>query len=399
MTASQDNVLVSVAADVGAGVLLTSGGAVSVGVLLRALKAGLGHYEAEQRARGRARRAQAAMTEASLEQDWFASEEISGTVDEILAVADEVWRDGHVGSATQRKDRSYIERWAHSMAADIGAGVRLAGEPTVDILGVINRPGESEDRIVLRVRLRLSADRAQGWGHAHADLRWTLGRRNHAWTLLSIDTDPLAEPLMKGPLIPAQWADDERLLEESLAELAEDDADHTVNPSELVSADLSAAQQLIELASVDGRFDPELLDARIRHIVGAWEEASTGSSAPLAAAASHQTVGLLLYPPLGDRPASTRLVLRDAVIERWTATELAISSVLYQITIALLVSATGYLVNWPDGTYRSGNIETRHEINLVWTLGLTNSRTDRWRLISTTNPAQAVPDINGPARP
>jgi hypothetical protein len=379
---------VSIAADVGAGGFLTAVVVWSGVTWFGVARSALNRCGAEHRARTRARQAQAALTEASLEDDWFSTEDVLGTVEEILTVAEAVWRDGRPGSEPARRDAAYIERWATSVATDIGEGVRLARKPTVDILGVTDRPGESEDRIVLRVRLRCHcAQRATGTGHmVRVDMRWTLGRKYHAWTLLSIDHDPLAPPLLNGPLIPAEWADEGRLREESLVELAHGNESHMTELGQLVGADAPTSRQLTELAQLDGRFDPDLLAMRVRHIVEAWEEASTGSGEPLAAVASSEALAVLLYPRAAGSGPDVRRVLRDAVIEQWAASELLIASVPYSVDITLVVSALSYLVNWPNGTYRSGNAETRHEMSLVWTLALTQSHPAAWHLISSTNP-------------
>ena len=379
----------SIVEDVGGGALLGTVCVASGAYWVSLARDGLRRYEAEHRAHDRARQAQAAVTEASLEADWFAPEAIHATVVEILEVAAALWEDDQLEAATPRQDRAYIERWARSIAAGMGTGVRLASEPTFDVLGITNRPGESEDRIVLRVRLRLVC--AHPAPHAprvrRADLRWTLGRRNHAWTLLSIDADPLADPLLDGQLTPARWADDERLEEESLIELAGESAGGPVDLSQLVVTGMPAPQQLLELAQLDGRFDPSLLEARIRHIVGAWEEASTGAIEPLAAVASPEGAGELLYPGSEGRSPSCRWVLRDAVIDAWAASELRIVAVPYRVTIDLLLSAIGYLVDWPSGTYRAGNPARRRQMRLSWTLELSDATPAGWQLVASSDPS------------
>jgi hypothetical protein len=382
---------VSTLADVGAGVFVVAAAAVPAKLGFSAAKAGLRRHEAELHARDRARRAEAAVTEASLEAEWFDRDEIFQAVHEILAVAGDVWH-GSQRDGAWRQDERLIERWAESVRSALGDGVQPVGKPAVNVLQVINRLGEDEDRIVLRVRVRF---RPAHHGFAEprtvrADFRWTLGRVHRAWALLSVNTDPLAGRVLDGPLIVADWADQDRLREQTLLELADADiVGPGVDLGSLVSAGLPAPQQLVELAHMDGRFDPDLLSARIAHIVQAWEEACTGSPKPLAYVTSPEAFDALLHPRSSDR--TRRMIIRDAVVDRWEPTELVLSGASPEIKISLTVSAVRYLLGNLDVTRAGHTTSARHHIALGWTLALTHSKPAAWALAITTNPARDVP--------
>lgn len=384
----QDNWWVSTLADVGAGVFVTGVVGTSDAFVLSLVRGGLKRHEVELHARARARQAEAAVTEASFEAGWFAPDEIRSAVEEILALAHSVWL-GPGREVKCRADRRLIERWAQSVIAALGDGVQPVGEPAVDILQVINRVGEDEDRIELRVRLafRRAHHRLAEPRTVNADFRWTLGRVDRAWRLLSVDSDPLADQVLDRPFIVAGWADFERLREETLRELGDADAvGPEVDLAELISPDLSVHGQLVELAVLDSRFDQDLLSASIAHIVQAWEEACSGSPKPLALVTSPEAFDALLRPAPGDE--TRRLLIKNAVVDRWDPTGLVLSAVPPEIEISLTVSAVRFIVENLDGsTHAVGSIDGRYPFDLSWTLALTNAKPAAWALAATTNPA------------
>lgn len=144
---------VPVAEEIAAGAALI---AVVGGSWLTVVRGRWGHWRAERAERRLARRARVAAIEASEDDEGFSPEVIRAAVADILEIAQELWRtDGRPRTST-RDDAGLIGRWAESISKWGGRGsVRLAGEPRVDLLRVVNRPGEHEDRAVVRVRLRV----------------------------------------------------------------------------------------------------------------------------------------------------------------------------------------------------------------------------------------------------
>jgi hypothetical protein len=347
----------------------------------------------ERQGNERAREAEAAAVEASLTDAVFAPDEVRAAVSALLNRAVQVW-DGEAESTCEGE--VLIERWAESLAAWLGEGVHLIRKPSVDLLQVINRPGETEDRVVVRLRLSLrGAHRTSGQQRdTRIEQRWTLARKHQAWTLGAIDADPLSPSILSQGSIPADWADRERLRETSFAELADaDSVDPRTDLSGLVSPDAMPAQQLIELAQIDGRFNPDLIESRIAHIVDAWEQACTGSHSPLAALTSPAALNRLLY--LSRRNGKDRLVVRDTVLTRWTPEMIDPSSKSPRIDISLTVSAVRYLAT-ANGRHLQGSREARHLIHLKWTLTLDRAQPSGWQLTKTTSPAEALPAHSNP---
>jgi hypothetical protein len=222
--------------------------------------------------------------------------------------------------------------------------------------------------------------------HAHADERWTFGRRGTAWFLLSVGGDPLGGPLLTAPLIPTTSSDTERLREESLAELASaQKVGDDVVLSDLVSSDELPAFALLDLSVVDSRFGPPLIAAELAHLLEAWQGAVIGSEAPLEELASAEARAALLRPSHG-----TRLVVRDAVLKSWEATRLDLSRDPPAVEVTLDVEAVRYVVR-DDGSAVAGNHNDARHMALTWVLELTDSARAPWRLATSSNPAKAIP--------
>jgi len=142
---------------------------------------------AELVGRGRARQAELAAAEAADEDPVFAPDRIRETVTELLGIGESVWLGTKAGGLSERRDGRLIAAWAESRAAALGRGLRLDGEPSVELLQVINRSGQSEDRVIVRVRCWVHSQQpaslpndglVASLGTPHRfklDERWTLG--------------------------------------------------------------------------------------------------------------------------------------------------------------------------------------------------------------------------------
>jgi hypothetical protein len=233
----------------------------------------------------RAIRAHYAAVEASEDTPSFSPEVIDQSVTNIVSLADKLWRTGAFGSSYDGPDAGLVRAWAESWQTTIGRDLEVVGPPSIDLLSVINRNDEDEDRIVARVRLRIHCKHPKGGmlgpHHAHVDQRWTFGRTGSEWFLLSMGGDPLAGPLLMAALIPTPSSDTDRLTEESLAELAAaQKLGHDVSLADLVSPDEPPAVALLDLSVIDGGFLPALIQAELTHLLSAWEGAAVGSEAP-----------------------------------------------------------------------------------------------------------------------
>lgn len=135
---------------------IIGGGAVlaTVGIAWLALaRDALRRWPSERWATRRARQAEAASIEASLEIEAFAPEKVREAVHEILAFATAVWTGTDEPILESHADAGVIRAWALSHGSDTGTHVE--GRPRVDLLRVVNRAGDTEDRVSVRVRGRV----------------------------------------------------------------------------------------------------------------------------------------------------------------------------------------------------------------------------------------------------
>lgn len=356
---------------------------------LLVVASGVRHELAVRRRHVRADRAYYAAIEAAEDEPAFAPDAIRQAIEQMVALADQVWRAQSFADLEDRPDAGLIRAWARARESWLGGALRVRGTPYVELLRVVNRAGESEDRVVARVRIRVRRRRPRldlsAAPRVRLDERWTLGRYDGEWVLLSVEGAALAGPILTAPLIPTAAHDTARLQEESLAELASAQAVPAVSPSELVAADAPPAFALLDLSVVDGRYLPVLVAAQLAHLVEAWEEAVTGSPEPLAALTTDDALTALLRPGPGKR-----LVIRDATLKSWEPVRLELSAQPPMIVVRVEIEAARYVVT-DDGAHRAGNDNESRSIILIWRLELTDAIRTPWRLVGTTNPAHGIP--------
>ncbi len=347
------------------------------------------HERAVLKEHARAARAHLAAVEAAEDDPSFSPDAIEQSVTEIVALAEALWR-GKLSLLDGRPDARLVRAWARSRQSWLDSGLKVKGKPSVDLLRVVNRDDEREVSVVVRVRLRVHCNQPRVGlvpvRHVHLDERWTFGRRKARWALFSVGGDPLAGPVLTAPLVPNRSYDTERLREESLAELANTQkVPDDVALSDLVGADEPPALALLDLSVLDGRFLPALIAAELAHLLEVWEEAVTGSEAPLEELASADARAALLRP--GPRK---RLVMRDGVLRSWEPTRLDLSRRPPAIEVRLDVEAVRYVVT-EGGSFRVGNQTDARRMDLAWVLELTDSALHPWRLTASNSPAEAIP--------
>jgi hypothetical protein len=344
-------------------------------------------WDSEQRAQLRAlawlrvRRAEQAALEASVDDPEYSPEIIRAEVTRMIAAIDEIWRTGAVEG---RRDGPLLKAWATSREQSLRCALRVAGRSRIDILRVINRESDAEDRVIVRVRVHVRRDRRRrlepgetpgvpAIGGLTLDERWTLSQRSGEWYLSSVAGDPLAGPVLSAPLITSPVHDDQRLREASLRELAERHEEPRYSAAELVDRDAPAALALLDLSLADDRFSPMLLGATVAHIVEAWEEASDDPR-PLESVTSEHGINQLLHP---HDPESTTLI-RDATVKHWSVLELYPDHVPPAVLVRVSLRAARYRV--ADG--RSfGDDRKRRDCEVDWELELEGGKQPRWRLI------------------
>lgn len=354
--------------------------------------------QVEHRARQRARRAELAAWAAAEDDPAFAPDRLREVVAHVFDAARAIWDDGSTAVADRRPDAAVVTQWAREKAR-LGSGLRLEAPAELAVLRVVNRHGEDEDRVVVRMRARLHRDRPKpqfrgDLSHLEVpttvklDERWTLGRESERWFLLDVEGDPLAAPVLAAPLITGPTDDDTRLLESSLLELAREDSEGPSKPGELVGESRSPLSALMDLSLVDGRFAPALLEASLARLIETWEEASRGSEQPLLELASPAAVRTLLHPT--EEAFQPRLLIRDASLVRWQLTQFDPAADPPQLIVDLTVEATRFVIDERTGGRIAGSQTARNHMRPAWTLELRDDGPSQWRLIASTHPVEGL---------
>ncbi len=199
---------------------------------------------------------------------------------------------------------------------------------------------------MLRVRQRLTRSQRPTLADPRivvVDQRWTLGHTGRQWTRRSIEADPLAGALLETRLIPDEEADEDRLFEQSLAELARADRQQQqIDLDALVPVGVPGGKRLLELSQLDGRFDVALLDgaaAHHRRLAGGLDRFEH-----TVARVEHPRRGEGLRRPVPNEPACV-LMVKDLRLDHWAVRAVDSARQPPQVKIALKVTAVRYLIN------------------------------------------------------
>jgi predicted lipid-binding transport protein (Tim44 family) len=268
------------------------------------------------------------------------------------------------------------------------------GEPTVEYLGLVNREGEAEDRIVVRITAMLEdyvVDRhgntimKDGETKTTTSLTewWTLHPPGDRWRLLSIESDVEGRHHLTGELIAVPWGDD-RVADAALVETAVADAVPAgVAVSEIAPAvlDADARAAALDLSLADGRFAPDVLSVAARRAVEAWVEAVDGADDALGSLADPGAVEMLLYGPGRDASSSTRVVVRGARVTSLAITALDPHAVPATMTAEVTIRGRRYVEDRDTADVLEGSKSAERETVQRWTFALSDADPARpWRL-------------------
>jgi predicted lipid-binding transport protein (Tim44 family) len=264
-------------------------------------------------------------------------------------------------------------------------------EPAIEYVGLVNREGEDEDRVVVRVHATLDdyvVDR-----HGNTIMKdgatspqtvltewWTLHPPGERWRLLSIETEAEGMHHLESELIAVPWGDS-RVADGALVETAVADAlPAGVAVSEIAPAELDpdARAAALDLALADGRFAPDVLEVAVRRAVEAWVEAIDGEDGALEAVAERPAIDALLYG--GDGSGRTRVVVRGARVAALSITALDAHATPATMTAVVTLKGRRYVEDRDTAAVLSGTKGSDSETVQRWTFALTPGRELPWRL-------------------
>jgi predicted lipid-binding transport protein (Tim44 family) len=276
--------------------------------------------------------------------------------------------------------------------------VQPLGQPKVEYVGLVNRPGEDEDRVTVRIEGRLRDYVEDSYGQrlnrtdALGDVTrvrefWTLGLREGHWVLLSIEQGAEGTHALTEEIIASPWSDERRMRDEALVEGAVADAVPAgTNIAELVDVDFAgdARAAANDLSLADGRFAPDILEVAARRAVAAWVDAIDGDDGVLDAVAHPQAKHELLHP--GDPTRRTRLVVRGLQVRRIGIAGLDAAAQPPTMTIDVRLHGARYVEDRATGEIVAGSQSRAGDFTERWTLALDGPDDQPWRITAVGAP-------------
>jgi len=260
-----------------------------------------------------------------------------------------------------------------------------------EYVGMTNRADDDRDLVVVRVSALLDDYVLDGNGNviphsgnpsteAHLREYWTLGMRDGRWMLLSIEQDDEGEYQLEAPLITLPEDDVGAIRDEAVVELGVDaKAPPGTRLGDLVDVDFAddALTAARDLALIDGRLNPDVIEVSVRRAISGWAEAVDGEDEALLDVAPPAIAQDLLHPD----GAQTRLVVRGPKMRKATVSELDPSD---PIRVAIEAEVTGvrYIEDRDTVAVVSGDKNAERTFTERFVLQLTDDPENPWQLVA-----------------
>lgn len=367
-------------------------------ILLVALVGAIGTLRYRRTRTRRAERVTLAAAEAAQDDPAFAADAVATSAAGLYVDCQTAWDGRDRDRLGELVGGDLLVEW-HRRLDDLDRRrwhnrVTVHGAPQVEYLGLVNRAGEVDDRVVVRVTahqddwIELTDGgvlNREGAASRTVAVRewWTLARRDGRWIVVSIEQDAEGAHHL-GDAIVARPDADERLSDEAVVELAQADAAPAgVATAEIADLDFAgdARTAAMDLALADGRFAPDVLEVAVRRAVAGWAEAIDGEDAPLLAVASPAVTDQLLHP--GDPSGRTRLVVRGPRVRALRITGLDAAAAPARMSVEVDVSGRRYVEDRDTTDVVSGSRSAEARFTERWTLAIDGPADNPWRIVAS----------------
>jgi predicted lipid-binding transport protein (Tim44 family) len=345
----------------------------------------------------RARQVALAAAEAAADDEDFDPDRVAAAAERLCRDLYEAWSAQDRAALRARLGPDLMVEWERRLDDFERRGwhneCEIRNGPRIEYLGLVNRADDADDRVVVRVEATIrdvvrtrsgAVVRRRDSASEITTLAeyWTLGKRGDEWILLSIEQDKEGAHHLDAPLVASPWGDD-RLRDEAVTELAAADAVPTEQIAQYADLDFdgSARAAALDLAMVDGRFAPDVLEAAARRAVAAWAEAVDGDDAALEHVATPDAVQELLYA--GDASARTRLVVRGPRLTALRITGLHADATPPAMTVEADVTGRRYREDRDTAAVLEGSREREATFTERWTMTLDGDERSPWRIART----------------
>jgi predicted lipid-binding transport protein (Tim44 family) len=266
---------------------------------------------------------------------------------------------------------------------------------SVEYLGLVNREGEKDDRVTVRLSARLRdyvvmrngmvlKRNESGSDTVELTEFWTLAKcdSGRGWIIASIETDAEGQHVLDAEIVASPWSDERRMSDASLLEVAAlDKLPEGVSTAEVADLDYAgdARMAALDLSLVDGRWAPDVLEASVRRAVAAWADAVDGADTDLLDVATPEAAQALLHP--GDRTGRTRLVIRGPQVRQLTIAALNPAAEPPEMTVEVEVTGRRYVEDRDTAAVLGGSKERSVTSTERWTLALSGPDDRPWQVV------------------
>lgn len=357
----------------------------------------------KKRLRERARQVELAAEEALTDDPAFAPETVKAGAAELHREIVAAWNAADRAALGNLIGEDLLVEWDRRLEDFERKGWRnvseVRGEPQIDYVGLVNRTGDGEDRVTVRIEVPLHDvvyDRHGQVIHRNEDHDadglvtqaefWTLGKRpagdggRQRWTLVSIEQDAEGAHHLDAPIIASPWSDhrlrDEAVLERAAATTV---ADHHLADIADLDFDGDTRTAALDMANLDGRFAPDVIAASVRRALAAWAQAVDGDDAALEAIATPEAVRDLLHPD--DPTGRTRLVVRGPKLHQLRIVSLEPTAQPPAMVVEAEITGRHYLENRDTATPVWGSKHEQAVFFERWRMVLSGDEATPWRIV------------------
>jgi predicted lipid-binding transport protein (Tim44 family) len=355
--------------------------------------------------RKRVEQVELAAAEAAEDDERFAPARVRSAAEQLFRDVQAAWDERDETRLATLVGPELLVEWKRHLADLARKGwhnrVQVLGAVRVDYVGLTNREGASDDRVVVLVEgtlrdyvqnrrgqkiLRKGATDDTTWLSQY----WTLGTSDGRWILLSIERGAEGDHNLSDPIVATPWEDTARLRDEATIETAATKLPAGFKTADLADLDFDgdARAAALDLSLADPRFTPDVLEAEARRIVEAWAEAVDGEDTALARLASKPALHQLLYQ--GDERERTRVVVRGPRVKRIAIVALDAKADPATMTVDVELGGRRYVEDRDTASVLSGSKTEATVFTERWTLALDGPEAQPWRIVAAEPSAVAA---------
>jgi predicted lipid-binding transport protein (Tim44 family) len=366
---------------------------IAIFLLVASMKAS---YAVNKKRRERSERIALAAVEAAEDDPVFSVENVRTAAAQLFLDVQAAWdaRDrarldeligGDLLVEWQRRLRDFDKRNWHNR-------VKPQSNPAIEYMGLVNRAGDQDDRVVVRISARMDdyietpgggtiLKKGETSTTVSVNEWWTLARHDGRWIVVSIESDAEGAHHFDAEIVATPEGDDRTLSDASLIEVAQDDAALPgVKTSEIADLDFAgdARAAAMDLSLADARFAPDVLEVAVRRAVAGWAEAIDGGDDPLLEVASPEVAKRLLYPEGGN----TRVVVRGPNVRHMRITDLDAAQEPARMSVEVEVKGRRYVEDRDTAAVVAGSKDSESSFTERWTLAIDGPPENPWRIVS-----------------